>query len=121
MADCEALSRVDQLRHGFDVHTTDDVEQMLDYLSTKFKCTQPSLELNAEETEYEYATETIRISDHLWNSPRLTDAIMHEFAHHLTRESGHEFSFTRNLVRTVKAWRGYSTTSSPPPTAMDAG
>jgi hypothetical protein len=96
------------LRNGFDVQTTDDVEWMLDYLSTKFKCTQPSLELNAIATEYEYATETIFLNVGTWNSPNLTDAILHEFAHHLTREPGHEFVFTRNLVRVVKAWRGYA-------------
>jgi hypothetical protein len=90
------------------VQTTEDVELMLDFVSTRFRCTQPSIELNAERTEYDYATETISIDGPTWDGPRRTEAIMHEFAHHLTREPGHEFVFTRNLVRVVKAWRGYS-------------
>jgi hypothetical protein len=97
-----------KMKHGFDVKTAEEAEWLLDYLSVQFKCTKPSLEFNAIATEYDYATGTIHVCLGVWISPRLTDALLRRFAEHLTREPGNDFLYARNLVRVVKAWRGYA-------------
>lgn len=115
------------MRRGQTIKTVADAEWMLDYLSTHFKCTQPDLvvevigqpkpsEISFLENHgpdheptaglYHYPDELIIIGMLGWHGTDRTGTILHEFAHHLTRDPGHDEAFATNLIAVVTAWNG---------------